>query len=379
VPLNAESPELGWWLTLHHVPHAGNSARLELLRAFGSIDALFAASAHDLTRILPDKPDAIAALSAGPDADQLATLRTWLTQDASRHFVVFTDVDYPALLREIPDPPLALYVIGDRSCLAQSQLAIVGSRNPTPAGLENARQFAHNFAQSGLVITSGLALGVDGAAHRGALEAGGATIAVCGTGLDRIYPARHRDLAHAIVRSGALISEFALGTPPRPQHFPIRNRLISGLSLGVLVIEAALESGSLITARLALEQGRDVFAIPGSIHSPNARGCHALIRQGAKLVETAQDVTEELTALAQFTQTAIRNEPVPNVPDLSTDAAHVFECLGHDPATLDALVERSGLTAGVVSSMLVALELRGLIAAMPGGQFQRLPGQRLSG
>jgi len=320
---------------------------------------------------LAGRPEAVAALQKGPDPAYLEVVRTWLAANRQHQLIVWTDDDYPALLREIPDPPVALYVVGERQWLTRPQLAIVGSRNPTPAGTEHARAFAGSLAQMGLVITSGLALGIDGAAHRGALDAGAATVAVCGTGLDRVYPARHRELAHAIAEHGALVSEFVLGSPPLPGHFPIRNRLISGLALGVLVVEAALESGSLITARLALEQGREVFAIPGSIHSPQSRGCHALIRQGAKLVENAADVLEELGALAGFASAAVAAAPRADVK-LPTRALQLLDCLGHEPTTLDTLVERSGLTADAVSSMLVAFELDGLVAVMPGGRYQRL-------
>ena len=371
--LSPDSPALDAWLTLQQLPQPGGRARIELLAQLGGIEAVFAASRAELERALPENPQTVEAIVRGPDAAGAERLRQWLAQETNRHLVVWDDPDYPPLLREIADPPLALHVIGDRALLATAQLALVGSRNPTPAGIENARAFARSLACAGLAITSGLALGIDGAAHRGALEAGGKTLAVCGTGLDRVYPARHRELAHAIAAQGALISEFPLGTPPQAWHFPVRNRLISGLSLGVLVIEAALQSGSLITARLANEQGREVFALPGSIHSPLARGCHALIRQGAKLVETAQDVIEELGALAQF----VRVPAPPSIEklhaDVPPDAAQLLACLGHDPATLDALVERSGLTADAVSSMLVTLELDGLVATMPGGRYQRLP------
>lgn len=373
MPLIVDSPELPCWLRLHSLPQVGGRTRVDLLEAFGSIETLFAASKAQLERVLPGRPEAVAAILDDLDVARLEPVRQWFAQDPARHLVVWTDTDYPPLLREIPDPPIALYVLGDRAALARPQLAVVGSRNPTPAGVETARAFARALAQAGLTITSGLALGIDGAAHRGALDAGGATIAVCGTGLDRVYPARHRTLAHAIVNRGALVSEFALGTPPRPQHFPIRNRLISGLALGVLVVEAALESGSLITARLALDQGREVFAIPGSVHSPLSRGCHALIRQGAKLTENAADVLEELRALAQFARMSAVL-PAATIPaSLPANAAQLLDCLGHDPATLDALVERSGLTADAVSSMLATLEIEGLVAAMPGGRYQRLP------
>ena len=264
-----------------------------------------------------------------------------------------------------------LHVIGDRRLLSTPQLAIVGSRNPSPMGQENARAFAKSLAGAGLVITSGMALGIDGAAHRGALEAGGKTIAVAGTGLDRVYPSRHRDLAHDIAKHGALVSEYPLGMPPRPENFPVRNRLISGLSLGTLVVEAALRSGSLITARLATEQGREVFAIPGSIHSPQAKGCHALIRQGAKLVESAQDILEELGPLASVATHAVYDNAV-SVCQLDPPTAALLKQIGHDPVSVDALIERSGLTADVVSSMLLQMELNGLVSNCPGGKVQRI-------
>lgn len=364
---------LGRWLTLHHLPQASRRTPFEVLQACGSIDAVFAANATQLQHVLPGKTEAIAAILNGPNVAQYKPVEQWLAQDSTHHVVVWTDNDYPPLLREIADPPLVLYLVGDRQWLTRPQIAVVGSRNPTPVGTENARAFARSLARAGFTITSGLALGVDGAAHRGALEIGNGTLAVCGTGLDRVYPARHRELAHAIAKSGALLSEFALGASPMAMHFPIRNRLISGLSVGTLVVEAALESGSLITARLALEQGREVFAIPGSIHSPQSRGCHALIRQGAKLVENAEDVLEELGALAQWTLASTPVVPTQNVGTLPSETVRLLKCLGHDPATLDALVERSGLTADAVSSMLGTLELEGLIAAMPGGRYQRLP------
>jgi DNA processing protein len=362
---------LSQWLTLQQAPQLGARLRIELLEKFGGLEALFAATRAELERALPERPAAVGAILGEPDAAALETLRRWLAKDSAHHLLVWTDPDYPPLLREIADPPLALHIIGARAALGRPQLGIVGSRNPTPAGLENARAFARTLAPAGLTITSGLALGVDGAAHRGALDAGGDTIAICGTGLDRVYPARHRELAHTIAQHGALVSEFALGTSPLPGNFPVRNRLISGLALGVLVVEATLESGSLISARLAGEQGREVFAIPGSIHSPQARGCHALIRQGAKLVESANDVIEELGALAQFAR-AQAPEP-PRVPEnLPPLAMQLLASLGHDPATLDTLVERSGLTADSVSSMLATLELEGWVASMPGGRYQRL-------
>ncbi|MHB8744379.1 MAG: DNA-processing protein DprA [Sulfuricaulis sp.] len=291
------------WLTLQRLPGAGSDTLHDLLEYFGSVENIFSASRGQLEKSHAVMRVAIDAILSGPDDTALKPALDWLAEPR-HHLIVWSDPDYPSLLREIPDPPAMLYVLGDRCLLARPQLAIVGSRNPTPMGRDNARAFAANLAGAGLVITSGLALGVDGAAHRGALEAGGKTIALAGTGLDRVYPSAHRDLAHDISRHGALVSEFPLATPPRPENFPRRNRLISGLSLGTLVVEAALQSGSLITARLASEQGREVFAIPGSIHSPQSRGCHALIRQGAKLVETAQDVLEELGPLVSVVRRA---------------------------------------------------------------------------
>jgi DNA processing protein len=255
-----------------------------------------------------------------------------------------------------------------------AQLAIVGSRNPTPSGQQTAMDFARFLARAGLVISSGLAAGIDGAAHRGALQTDTPTLAVTGTGLDRVYPARHRDLAHRIAEQGALVSELPPGTPPLPANFPRRNRIISGLSIGTLVVEAAQKSGSLITARLATEQGREVFAIPGSIHNPLARGCHALIRQGAKLVETAEDILEELGPLlgslvAAGTQAADPVEPAPRKWD--QEYQQLMAALDFDPAPVDLLIQRSGLTADAVSSMLLLLELEGFVSAAAGGRYCR--------
>lgn len=361
---------LARWLTLRRLPGVGGRTQRELLEHFGSLESIFSASRGQLDKVLVGKSAAIEALLDGPHSQSLEHEFDWLDQ-TDHHLLTWTDNDYPPLLREIPDPPLVLYVIGRREVLSHPQIAIVGSRNPSPLGRENAQAFARSLAGAGLTVTSGLALGVDGAAHRGALAAGGVTIAVTGTGLDRVYPARHRDLAHQIAEHGALVSEFLLGTPPLPENFPIRNRLISGLSLGTLVVEAALQSGSLITARLATEQGREVFAIPGSIHAPQARGCHALIRQGAKLVETAQDVLEELGPLANVTRYLVP-EKDGTATSLSPPMAALLQQIGHDPVSIDALIERSGLTAEAVSSMLLQMELSGLVASCPGCKVQRL-------
>jgi DNA processing protein len=281
---------------------------------------------------------------------------------AAGHAVLtLADGDYPQPLLETPDPPALLYLHGRRELLARPALAVVGSRNATPQGISNAEQFARAFSAAGLTIVSGLALGIDAAAHRGALEGAGSTIAVLGTGADILYPQRNRALGERIAREGLIVSEFALGTPPHGSNFPRRNRVISGLARGCLVVEAALASGSLITARLAAEQGREVFAIPGSIHSPHAKGCHALIKQGAKLVESAQDLLQELGIKAFAAPLAAA------APAVSGLLAH----LGYDPFDIDTLCARSGLTADVVSAMLLQLELDGKVAGLPGGLYQR--------
>lgn len=369
------------WLSLARLPGLGPRARVMLFERFGSIESIFDADRPTLAAALGelealpavrlDSASALTAIQAGPVAETLVPDIAWLAQD-QRHLVTWADSDYPPLLREIADPPIVLYVHGYRDAISRPQLAVVGSRNPTPLGIENAAAFARALAEAGLTITSGLALGIDGAAHRGALEAGGSTVAVAGTGLDRVYPARHRNLAHAIVAHGALVSEFPIGTPARAGNFPVRNRIISGMSVGVLVVEAALQSGSLITARLAAEQGREVFALPGSIHSPLARGCHALIRDGAKLVETAVHVLEEIGPLGETARVASAAAPPP--PSLVPHESELLECLSDTPTHLDVLIERSGLTADIVSSILLQLELRGLVLGGPGG-YQKAGGR----
>ena len=356
------------WLHLHRL--SGGATLRHLLAHFGAVEAIYTAPRSALLAFFDGDQTPVDALLEGPDAGQFETERRWL-DDPANHLLAVTDPAYPPLLREIPDPPPLLFVRGDPSTLCAAQLAVVGSRNPSRGGGDNARAFSEHLTRAGLGITSGLALGIDACAHEAALGAGGVTIAVAATGLDRVYPAAHRELAHRIATQGALVSEFTLGTPPRRENFPRRNRLISGLSLGVLVVEAALKSGSLITARLAAEQGREVFAIPGSIHSPLSRGCHALIRQGAKLVETAQDVLEELGALAQFV--AAPATAAPAAPGAPPEPAQqvLLDLIGYDPIDIDTLIVRSGLTAGVLSSMLLHMELRGLIEARPGGRVQR--------
>lgn len=353
------------WLYLQRLT-GGRAVLRQLLEHFGGIDAVYAAPRQELLPFFAGDQTPVDAILAGPDLATLDRERVWL-DDPRNHLLTFSDPAYPPLLREIADAPALLFARGELHVLSAPQLAVVGSRNPTTGGCETARAFSAHLARAGLVITSGLALGIDACAHEAALAAEGGTIAIAATGLDRVYPAAHRELAHRIADHGALVSEFPLGTPPRREHFPQRNRLISGLSLGVLVIEAALKSGSLITARLAAEQGREVFAIPGSIHSPLARGCHALIRQGAKLVETASDVLEELGALAQF----VAAPPAATGPAPLPAEAELLAHMGYDPVDADVLVERSGLTPGAVSSMLLHMELRGLVEARPGGKYQR--------
>jgi DNA processing protein len=336
----------------------GESAR-RLLKEFGSPEAVLTASTFALKSFV--KPELVSAIQAGIADTSLDAAIGWLA-DTNNHIVTLADRDYPQALLNISDPPLLLYVKGSLNLLNQPSLAIVGSRHATPQGLNNAAAFAESLSAAGLCIISGMAHGIDSAAHRGALKAQGGSIAVVGTGLDKVYPAANRDLAHDLASNGVLISEFSLGTPPLAANFPRRNRIISGMSLGCLVVEASLQSGSLITARLAMEQGRDVFAIPGSIHSPQSKGCHALIKQGAKLVEAAQDVVEELGELFVVKQ----------VPVSVTNDSDMLANLGHDPVDIDTLSSRCGLTVSELSAMLLTLELEGVVSTLPGGLYQRL-------
>lgn len=363
----ADAEVIRQWLALHHGPCSAREVHAVLAHSQNPQNLL----SGDVT--IPSlAPERLRALRTELSAEQCARIETWRAL-AGNDIVTWADADYPPQLRQLSDAPLALYIHGNRGLLQTPQLAVVGSRNPTPAGVETAQAFAAALAASGLTITSGLALGIDAAAHRGAVSANGATIAVMGTGLDRVYPARHRTLAHDIVRAGGLlVSEFALGSPPRREHFPRRNRLISGMSLGVLVVEAAVQSGSLITARLANEQGREVFAIPGSIHSPLARGCHALIRDGAKLVETAQDVIEELMPLLSLQSVSLAIDPThtPSAPFVfDGDEAKLLRAMAYDPVDMDTLGARSGLTPAAISSMLLRMELRGIVSACAGGKY----------
>lgn len=368
--------ELAAWLRLLETPGVGRESARRLLVAFGSPQGIFDAAPGDWRAVVP--PAVAQALSQAP-ADALALLETtwrWLqpSDDGPRsppHSVVcLGDADYPALWLQMADPPLMVYAKGRLDALRTPAIAIVGSRNPTRQGLDNARAFAQSLSQHGLTVVSGLALGVDGAAHEGALSGPGRTVALVGTGLDRVYPRHHLALAQRIAEHGLLLSEYPLGTSPRPAHFPQRNRLIAGLGLGTLVIEATLQSGSLITARLAMECGREVLAIPGSIHAPQSRGCHALIKQGAKLVECAQDVLEELnrpgvSSLAQASGSSA-------TPCGADDNDPLLAALGHDPTGLDALAQRTGWSPQVLNVKLLTLELEGRVARLPGQLFQRI-------
>jgi len=303
-----------------------------------------------------------------PDWSLIEPDLRWLEQPG--HLAItLSDSAYPAQLKEIADPPPVLFVRGNPELLSHPQIAMVGSRNPSALGVETAIDFARTLARSGFVITSGLALGIDAASHRGALEAKGHTLAVTGTGLDRVYPARNKDLASEILQSGALVSEFPSGTAAKAHHFPRRNRIISGLCLGLLVVEAARQSGSLITARLALEQNREVFAIPGSIQNPLARGCNALIREGAKLVETTNDIFEEL---GQYNQQDEISLPTPMQSSLDPEQQKLLNLIMYSPTSIDKLVATTGQSVETLASMLLILELQGFIAATVGGCYTRI-------
>ena len=369
------------------------SAARSLLAQLGLPEQVLAASYARIREVAGDKAASLLTDDMGEDVRaRVEPALAWLERGEG-FLITLADADYPPQLLNTADPPVLLYARGRRELLAATCVGIVGSRNPTPQGAANAAAFAKSLAQAGLAVVSGMALGVDSAAHRGALEAGqmmgqnsggrvGGTIAVIGTGIDRIYPAANKDLARAIATQGLVLTEYAFGTPPLKENFPRRNRIISGLSQGVLVVEAAVQSGSLITARLAGEQGREVMAIPGSIHSPQARGCHALIKQGAKLVESAEDVLEEIryvpsahvkikqvksavlsASTQENTSNSIANEPTQNP---------LLAALGHDPCDLDTLSLRTGMDAATLNAKLLELELEGLVGRLPGGVFQRV-------
>jgi DNA processing protein len=361
------------WITLTRAPALDAPALARALEMFGAAHGILKAS--DAARAQAGLPAAACSFLSGREARLSRAEQTWL--ENPRHYVLpFTDPRYPTLLRAAARHPIALYVAGNVDALRDPQLAIVGSRNPTAQGRDCAEEFAECLAERGLTVTSGLAVGIDSAAHRGALSAQGATVAVLGCGVDVIYPPCNQSMAAAIRLQGALISGFPLGSPPRREHFPRRNALIAALSLGTLVVEAARRSGSLITARLALELGREVFAVPGSIHNPLSRGCHELIRQGAKLTETAHDILSELNFSDFFAAAnGARTSPAGAAISASgMDKEHkiLLDALGFDPADLDMLVVRTGFKPEAVSSMMLILELEGHVQAAPGGRYSRV-------
>ncbi|MCK9489013.1 MAG: DNA-processing protein DprA [Xanthomonadales bacterium] len=387
------------WLRLLRAPGLGGQALRRLLQRFGDAPAVLAEIRAHGTAL--DIAARTRAWLAAPDHERLAADRIWLDQPGHR-LLPCTDPDYPALLADSPWAPVALFVRGDAGLLWQPQIAIVGSRNPTAGGRDSAHAFAAALARGGLTVTSGLASGIDAAAHEGALSAVKRTIAVVGTGLDLVYPAANAALAERIAASGVIVSEHPPGTPAKAQHFPSRNRIIAGLSLGTLVVEAALRSGSLITARLAGEVGREVFALPGSIHNPMAKGCHRLIREGARLVETAQEIVEELRPMAQRLGDRLRQElaALPGDGDAlgagdgtgddalaagksgdsiagsypDPDYQRLWSALGHDPVAIETMVQRTGLTTQAISSMLMIMELDGLVTAGRSGRYARAGG-----
>ena len=365
-----DSEELGAWLRLLETPGVGRVSARRLLTAFGSAQQVMAASSSARGQVVgAAQAEALASPPATLSA-LLAATCDWLdtAADPPRAVIPLGDPRYPKLLLEAADPPLLFYAQGRFELLQAESIAVVGSRNPTPQGIENAKAFAAHLAHAGLTVVSGLALGIDTAAHEGALEGPASTVAVVATGLDRVYPSRNLKLAHRIAGTGLIISEYPIGTPPLPPHFPPRNRIIAGLTRGTLVVEAALRSGSLITARLASEAGRDVFAIPGSIHSPQSRGCHALIKQGAKLVENALDILEELRLPGAAAAALAAAEPAlaPRAGD------PLLAALGFDPITLDALAARTGQPVAELNVHLLDLELEGHVARLPGQRFQRV-------
>jgi len=367
-----------------NAPSIGGASLIKVVDAMGGASAVAAANTRDL--IHHGVPHNAAEAISKPDEKRIASDLHWLS-DSNHHLLCWDNDDYPALLRRIQNPPAALFVDGDPGCLWQPQIAVIGSRNPTSGGLAHARDFAMSLARQGMTITSGLASGIDSAAHVAAMDAGAVTIAVNGTGLDKVYPTSSRAVAERIRSHGAMISELPLGSPPNRQHFPSRNRIISGLSLAVLVIEAGLNSGTLITARKAAEQGRDVFALPGSLHNPMVKGCHRLIREGARLVETTADIMQELGPMATELQSEITQQldllatsdkqadkqPAGPRQSLLDDAEYklVWDILEFDPKPMDIIIEQSGLKANVVSSMLLMMELKGMVKKHSSGRYLR--------
>ncbi|MFB3091113.1 MAG: DNA-processing protein DprA [Gammaproteobacteria bacterium] len=363
-----------FWLALHRIRGLGPIGQRKLLDAFPTVKQIFYADDSTLKKTGLDEKSITSVCQ--PDWEVIEADLNWL--DMPDHYLItINDEAYPTLLREIPDPPVVLFAYGRPEVLKTIQVGIVGSRNPDATGRKTADEFARELVYAGATVTSGLALGIDSCSHQGALNANGYTIAVTGNGLDMIYPARHKALAEKIVDNGILVSEFPPGTKPVSTNFPRRNRIISGMSTGILVIQAALRSGSLITARYAMEQGREVFAIPGSIHNPLAKGCHALIKQGAKLVESVNDIVEELGSLATVVideNASQKNDVENNIykEELDADYKVLLDTMAYDPISIDKLIELTGLTTDSVSSMLLILELRGLVFSQAGGVYMRV-------
>lgn len=358
------------WLHLVHIPQLGSVGLTRLVNTFGAASLICQASHAALSKLVSSEI-ATAILSQDTRA-QRQDIAQWLAQDSRRTFLVLTDPDYPRALKETPHPPALLYLLGQRETLQRPAIAIVGSRKCTPQGDRDAEHFAQQLAQAGFCVVSGMALGIDAAAHRGAVQTTHGTMAVIGTGIDRVYPARHRDLAHQIAETGLIISEYPLGTAPQPQNFPRRNRIIAGLTAGCLVVEADIHSGSLITARLAGDYGRDVLAVPGSIHNPLSKGCHKLLKEGARLVESVDDIFDEL-GWARVDDSEHEPLDLTKIDDLIEPQAQILlNLLNAGPSDRDHLIENSGLNAEVVNSHLLALELNGYIAVLPGGRYQRL-------
>lgn len=356
---------LSGWLRLTLTPGLGPATQRQLLAAFGPPEAIYSATPAALAAVVGETTSRL--LLEHDASTAVDTALAWLAESGNA-VLTLGDAAYPATLLEIPDPPVLLYVKGDARLLSRPSLAVVGARNATPQGEANAEAFSAALSATGFGIVSGLALGIDAAAHRGGLAGDGRTVAVIGTGADRIYPARNAVLARRIAEAGAIVSEYPLGSGPLAHHFPRRNRLIAGLSCGVLVVEAAVKSGSLITARLAGDCGREVFAIPGSIHSPLSRGCHRLIREGAKLVESASDILEELHFPVPKAAPQQESGPIGG----AGDEGRVLTAMGHDPVDMDVLVRRTSLTPEALYAILLALELDGRVSRLPGGRLQRL-------
>jgi DNA processing protein len=365
----ADDDALRHWLRLTLTPGVGGEARRQLLKTFGLPEAVFSAGAGELRTVVGTT---VAERLLGHDCTRaIDDALAWAAQPGN-HIITLADAAYPQALLKAADPPVLIYAKGRTELLNRPAIAIVGSRNATKQGEATAEHFAQALSSAGLTVVSGLALGIDAAAHRGALTGRGSTVAVIGTGADRIYPSRNEDLARQIAESGVIVSEFPLGTPAVAANFPRRNRLIAGLARGCLVVEAAERSGSLITARLAAEGGLEVFAIPGSIHSPLSKGCHQLIKQGAKLAERAEDILEELRWEA-----AVASPSVAATAPVAPEAGRLLDAMGYDPCNLDTLANLTGLTADRLLAMLLPLELDGHVAQLPGGRYQRIPQRAL--